>query len=122
MDEAGFVYLAGRTVEMIVTGGENVYPVETENALSMHPAVAEVTVFGLPDPHWGERVHAVIRLRAGMQTDPDDLTAFCRKRVAGYKLARSYSFRDEALPQTNVGKIDKARLRREALQQTSALA
>jgi len=122
MDDTGFVHLAGRTVEMIVTGGENVYPVETENALALHPAVSEVAVFGLPDARWGERVHAVIRLRAGMQTDAAQLTAFCRGLVAGYKLARSYSFCNEALPQTNVGKIDKARLRREALQQTSALA
>lgn len=122
MDDAGFVHLAGRTVEMIVTGGENVYPVETENALALHPAVSEVAVFGLPDPHWGERVHAVVRLKAGMQTDAAELTTFCRQRVAGYKLARSYSFCREALPQTNIGKIDKARLKREALEQASASA
>lgn len=113
-DSDGFVHLAGRTVEMIVTGGENVYPVETENALALHPAVAEAAVVGLPDPRWGERVHAVVRLKPGQSASASDLTEFCRARVAGYKLPRSFTFRDTPLPLTHVNKVDKARLKREA--------
>jgi len=119
MGEDGVVRLAGRTVEMIVTGGENVYPVETENALSLHPAVAEVAVIGLPDPHWGARVHAVVRLKPGQQACAQVLRDHCRPMIAGYKLPRSFSFRTDPLPQTNVAKIDKARLRRECLAQTA---
>ena len=120
MDDKGFVHLAGRTVEMIVTGGENVYPVETENALSLHPAVAEAAVVGVPDPHWGERVHGVVRFRPGQSATEAELTLFCREWVAGYKLPKTYSFRDDPLPQTNVSKIDKARLRRETIAELEA--
>ena len=120
MGEDGFVRLAGRTVEMIVTGGENVYPVETENALSLHPAVAEAAVVGVPDPHWGQRVHAVVRLKPGHSADAETLREHCRTLIAGYKLPRSFSFRTEPLPQTNVSKIDKARLRAESMEEQAA--
>ena len=115
LDEDGFVYLAGRLKEMIITGAENVYPIETENVLSQHPAVAACAVFGLPDDFWGETVHAVVTLNADSTTDEDTLIEYCRAHLAHFKCPRSVSFRSEAMPLSSSNKIDKSVLKQALL-------
>ena len=107
-DDEGYIYLVDRKGDMIISGGENVHPTETENAIQEHPAVREVAVVGVPDPKWGEAVKAVVALEPGRQVDADALIALCKERIAGYKCPRSVDFVDE-LPKSTVGKI----LRRE---------
>jgi acyl-CoA synthetase (AMP-forming)/AMP-acid ligase II len=89
---------------MIISGGENVHPTETENALQEHPSVREVAVIGVPDPKWGESVKAVVALEPGQEASADELIAFCKQRIAGYKCPRSIDFVPE-LPKSTVGKI-----------------
>ena len=115
LDEDGFVYLVGRLKEMIITGAENVYPIEIENVLSQHPAVAACAVFGLPDDFWGETVHAVVRSKAGIATDEATLIEHCRSHLAHYKCPRTVSFRSEAMPLSSSNKIDKSALRQSLL-------
>jgi acyl-CoA synthetase (AMP-forming)/AMP-acid ligase II len=95
---------------MIVSGGENVYPIEVEEALAQHPDVLDVTVIGVPDERWGEAVKALVIRRSGWTATADDLIAFARERLAGYKLPRSIEFVDE-LPRTPSGKVLKRELR-----------
>lgn len=104
-DTDGYIYLAGRTKEMIITGGENVYPIETENCLSQHPAVAMVAVIGVPDAHWGEKVVAAVTLK--VNAEPEQLIAHCRARIAGYKVPKDVHIWDGPLPLTSANKIDK---------------
>lgn len=111
-DEDGFLHLAGRTKDMIVTGGENVYPVETENVLSQHPAVSESAVIGIPDDHWGEAVHAVVRLNSGEQVKESALIEYCRARLAHYKCPAGITFRAEPMPLSSVNKVMKSELRK----------
>ncbi len=111
VDEEGYLFLTDRIKDMIVTGGENVYPVEVEEALAQHADVAEVAVIGVPDAQWGESVKALIVPRPGARTAPDELIAFARARLAGYKLPRSVDFVAE-LPRTPSGKVLKRELRR----------
>jgi long-chain acyl-CoA synthetase len=110
LDEDGYLFLTDRIKDMIVTGGENVYPIEVEEALSHHPAVAEVAVIGVPDARWGEAVKALVVLRDGVITSVDELLAFVRERLAGYKLPRSIDFVAD-LPHTPSGKVLKHELR-----------
>ena len=110
MDEDGYVYIVDRAKDMIITGGENVYSTEVEDALAQHPAVLEAAVIGIPDPHWGERVHAVVVLEPGQVVDGADLSDFCRQHIAGYKIPRSVEFVD-ALPKSGPGKVLKRALR-----------
>ena len=110
LDEDGYLFLTDRIKDMIVSGGENVYPVEVEEALSQHPAVAEVTVIGVPDERWGEAVKALVVTRPSAVTSASDLVDFARERLAGYKLPRSIDFVD-ALPRTPSGKVLKHELR-----------
>ena len=110
VDEDGYLFLTDRIKDMIVTGGENVYPVEVEEALAQHADVADVAVIGVPHPHWGEAVKALVVPRPGARTGPDDLIAFARERLAGYKLPRSVEFVTE-LPRTPSGKVLKRELR-----------
>jgi len=110
VDEDGYLFLTDRIKDMIVTGGENVYPVEVEEALAQHSDVAEVAVIGVPHPHWGEAVKALIVPRPGARTRPDDLIAFARARLAGYKLPRTIDFVTD-LPRTPSGKVLKRELR-----------
>jgi acyl-CoA synthetase (AMP-forming)/AMP-acid ligase II len=110
VDDEGFVYILDRKKDMIISGGENVYSVEVENALASHPAVLEAAVIGVPDDTWGERVHAVVVLAPGRAATPEELQQHCRRLIGGYKIPRSVEFRD-ALPRTPAGKIQKARLR-----------
>jgi acyl-CoA synthetase (AMP-forming)/AMP-acid ligase II len=111
MDERGYIYLVDRVKDMIVTGGENVYSAEVENALSSHPAVAQVAVIGIPSEQWGEAVHAVIVLEAGQQASEDELKEWCRERIAGYKVPKSFEFRAEPLPLSGAMKVLKRELR-----------
>ena len=97
---------------MIVTGAENVYPAEVEEVLARHPDVSEVAVFGTADERWGEVVTAAVVPRDGADTQADELTAFAREHLAGYKLPRQVHFVSE-LPKTATGKISKKDLRRQ---------
>jgi long-chain acyl-CoA synthetase len=112
MDEDGFVYLVDRVKDMIISGGENVFSAEVENALAGHPAIAECAVIGVPDQRWGERVHAIVRLREGTSVTEDDVIAHCKTLIAGYKCPRSVEFRQEPLPLSAAGKILKSELRK----------
>ncbi|HUP84655.1 MAG TPA: long-chain-fatty-acid--CoA ligase [Acidimicrobiales bacterium] len=106
----GYLYLHDRVKDMIVSGGENVYPAEVENALMAHPDVADVGVVGIPDERWGEAVHAVVVKVVGADPSPQELIAFARERLAGFKCPKSVSFVD-ALPRNPSGKILKRELR-----------
>ena len=111
LDEDGYLTLVGRTKEMIISGGENVYPIETENALSKHDAVTQAAVIGVPDPKWGEIVYAVVALHEGTALSEADLIAFCRKKIANYKAPRGVTFWDGPLPLSATNKIDKKAIR-----------
>jgi acyl-CoA synthetase (AMP-forming)/AMP-acid ligase II len=110
MDERGYVFIVDRIKDMIVSGGENVYSAEVENALAKHPAVAACAVIGVPDEEYGERVHAVVVLAEGQQLDHEQLRAHCKELIAGYKTPRSSEF-VESLPMSGAGKILKRELR-----------
>jgi long-chain acyl-CoA synthetase len=111
LDADGFLYVADRVKDMIVTGGENVYSIEVERALFRHPAVREAAVIGIPSAQWGEAVHAVVVLKDGEKATPEALIAHCRTLIGGYKCPRSVEFRAEPLPVTPVGKVRKNLLR-----------
>jgi acyl-CoA synthetase (AMP-forming)/AMP-acid ligase II len=110
LDAEGYVYIQDRVKDMIVSGGENVYPREVENALFEHPAVGDVAVLGVPDERWGEAVKAIVVLREGRSASARDLVDFCRGKLAGYKLPRSIDF-VAALPRNPSGKVLKTQLR-----------
>ena len=95
---------------MIITGGENVYPIEVENVLYRHPAVKETAVIGVPDPYWVERVHALVILQENAQATEEDVINFCRKHIAHYKAPKSVEF-VESLPKNPQGKILKREIR-----------
>jgi long-chain acyl-CoA synthetase len=109
-DERGFIYIADRKKDMIITGGENVYPKEVENVLYRHPAVQEVAVIGIPDPYWVESVHALVVLKENAQATGDEIINFCREQIAHYKAPRSVQF-VESLPKNPQGKILKREIR-----------
>jgi long-chain acyl-CoA synthetase len=110
-DGDGYVFLVDRLKDMIVSGGENVYSVEVERALLSHSAVIEAAVFGVPDPRWGEAVHAVVVVGEGSAVSADELIAHCREQVAGYKTPRTLEVRASPLPKSGAGKILKHELR-----------
>jgi long-chain acyl-CoA synthetase len=112
VDDDGYLFLTDRVKDMIVSGGENVYPVEVEEALASHHAVGEVAVIGLPDERWGEIVTAVVVTRGADELDEDALVAHARERLAGYRLPRRIVVADE-LPKTATGKVLKRELRDE---------
>ena len=109
-DEGGYLYLHDRIKDMIVTGGENVYPAEVENAIFGHPAVADVAVIGVPDPKWGEAVMAIVVPKDGAIADPQNIIDWARERIAGYKLPKTVTFVDQ-LPRTPSGKTLRRELR-----------
>ena len=111
VDAQGFLFVVDRIKDMIVSGGENVYCAEVENAIAQLPQVLMSAVIGVPDERWGERVHAVVVLRADAQLDADAVIAHCRSQIAGYKSPRSVEFRD-ALPVSAAGKLQKFELRK----------
>lgn len=110
LDDEGYLYIQDRTKDMIVSGAENVYPREVEDALFSHPAVADVAVIGVPDKKFGEAVKAIVVLREGAVATPAELMDHCRDRIAGYKRPRSIDFVD-ALPRNASGKVLKKDLR-----------
>ncbi|MDO8290518.1 MAG: long-chain-fatty-acid--CoA ligase [Parvibaculum sp.] len=112
MDEEGFVYLVDRVKDMIVSGGENVFSAEVENALSAHIGISECAVIGIPDDKWGESVHAIVRLKPGVNATPDEIIAHCKTLIAGYKCPRSVEIRQLPLPLSGAGKILKTELRK----------
>lgn len=119
LDEDGFLTITDRIKDMIVTGGENVYSLEVENVLTRYPGVLACAVVGLPDPNWGEAVHAVIVAVPGAEPSAESLAAHCRAHLAGYKCPKSFILQAEGLPLTSSGKVRKSVLR-EALRQTIA--
>ncbi len=112
LDEDGYLFIVDRMKDMIVSGGENVYPAEVENAIAMHPDVAECAVIGIPHEKWGESVHAIVRLRETVELDANQLMTHCRELIAGYKCPRSIDFRETPLPVSPAGKILKTELRK----------
>ena len=112
LDTDGYLFVVDRVKDMIITGGENVYSVEVENAICLHPSVAQAAVIGVPDEKWGERIHAVVVPRAGRTLAADEIDRHCRALLAAYKCPRSLDIRDEPLPLSGVNKIDKVSLRR----------
>ncbi len=112
IDHAGLLHLTDRMKDMIVTGGENVYSIEVENALSSHPAVQEVAVIGIPSDNWGEAVHAIVVLRQGMKASAEELIEYARQFLAGFKVPKSVEFQDGPLPLSGAFKPLKRELRR----------
>jgi acyl-CoA synthetase (AMP-forming)/AMP-acid ligase II len=112
IDDEGYVNIVGRIKDMIIRGGENIYPREIEEVLYEHPAVLEAAVIGVPEPVRGEEVLAVVSPKPDAQIDVEELTAFARERLAKYKLPARIVVRDE-LPKTPTGKISKGPLREE---------
>jgi acyl-CoA synthetase (AMP-forming)/AMP-acid ligase II len=110
IDADGFVYICDRKRDMIISGGVNIYPAEIEDVLHRHPAIEDAAVFGVPDPEWGERVHAAVQLRAGTSLSARDVIDFCRGRLADYKAPRAVSFHTE-FPRDTAGKLVKRTLR-----------
>lgn len=110
MDEEGYVRIVGRSKDMIIRGGENVYPREIEEFLYTHPAVADVQVTGVPDEKYGEEIIAWVKLQPGQQVEAEDLQAFCKGKIAHYKVPRYFKFVDE-FPMTVTGKIQKFKMR-----------
>lgn len=110
MDAEGYVFLADRKEDKIITGGFNVYPAEIEGTLAAHPAVAECAVFAIPDPKWGEAVRAAVTLRPGHAADSDGLVAFCKEHLARFKVPKAIDVLPE-LPKSGVGKILRRALR-----------
>ncbi len=115
LDEEGFLFLTDRIKDLIVSGGENVYPVEVEEALRRHPAVLDAGVVGLPDARWGEVVVAVIELRPGADVSVDALRDHARTQIAGYKCPKTFHF--ASLPRTASGKVQRSQIR-QSLQHT----
>jgi acyl-CoA synthetase (AMP-forming)/AMP-acid ligase II len=110
MDDTGYLFIMDRSKDMIISGGENIYPREIEEVLIKHPAVREVSVIGVPDSRWGEAIKAVVALVPGQRTTEQELIAFCKENIASYKKPKSVDF-VEKLPKNNYGKILKRELR-----------
>jgi long-chain acyl-CoA synthetase len=112
LDDHDVLYIVDRLKDMIVSGGENIYSAEVENAIASHPDVAQCAVIGVPDPRWVERVHAVVVPHAGASPTAVSIIEHCRALIADYKCPRSVEFRREPLPMSAAGKILKAELRK----------
>jgi len=110
-DERGCIYIVDRKKDMIISGGENIYPREVEEVLYQHPTVLEAAVIGIPDPFWVERVHAVVALKERASVTADELISFCKEKLARYKAPKSVEFAD-SLPKNPAGKILKKELRK----------
>ena len=113
LDEEGFLYLSDRKIDMIISGGVNIYPAEIEAVLVNHPAVEDAAVFGIPNEEFGEEVKAAVQLHSGNVADDaltESIIAHCREHLAGYKAPRSIDY-EEALPRHETGKLYKRLLR-----------
>ena len=112
MDEDGFVFLVDRVKDMIVSGGENVYSAEVENAIMNHPSIDQAVVIGIPSDEWGEQVHAEVILKEGATASPEEIISKTKEYIANYKCPRSVSFRTEPFPLSGAGKILKREIRK----------
>ena len=112
MDERGFVFIVDRMKDMVISGGENIYSAEVEDALYRHDAVVECAVIGVPDERWGEAVHAIVRLREGAEVSTEELITHSHKLIAGFKCPRGITFVNNPLPLSGAGKILKTELRK----------
>jgi acyl-CoA synthetase (AMP-forming)/AMP-acid ligase II len=110
LDESGYLFIMDRSKDMLISGGENIYPREIEEVIIKHPCVREVAVIGIPDPKWGEAVKAVVSLVEGKSLTEDELISYCKNKLASFKKPKSVDFVDE-LPKNNTGKILKRELR-----------
>jgi acyl-CoA synthetase (AMP-forming)/AMP-acid ligase II len=110
-DDEGFIYLKDRIKDMVVSGGENIYPVEVENALAHHEAIVDVAVIGIPDEKFGEALLAFVVLKPGSELALEEMVEFCRDRIAGYKIPRQLEIIAE-MPRNPSGKILKKELRK----------
>ena len=108
LDEDNYLFIVDRAKDMVITGGFNVYSTEVEQALMQHPAVQDCAVIGLPDEKWGERVTAVVQLRAGRTAEPSEIGAFVRERIGGVKTPKQIEIWPD-LPRSKVGKVLKTR-------------
>lgn len=107
VDEEGFVYVAGRSKDMIISGGLNVYPAEVERVIAQHESVLEAAVVGEEDPEWGEVGHALVVVHAGRELDTESLSSYLKEQLANYKIPRRFTFSEESLPRTTSGKVQK---------------
>ena len=108
--EDGYLYIGGRSKDMIISGGQNIYPAELENVLSEHSGLLEATIIGVPDERWGEAVCAIVVTKPGVELQAQDIVEFVQARLASYKKPRHVVFTDE-LPRNAIGKVLKAQLR-----------
>ncbi len=120
MDEEGFIYVVDRKKDMIISGGENIYPKEVEEVLYSHPDILDAAVVGVPDPEWGESVKAYIVLKPGKQLTEAQVIDFCKKNIASYKKPREVEFID-TLPRNASGKVLKTVLRSNSNQAANTL-
>ena len=111
MDAEGYFYIVDRLKDMIISGGENIYSAEVENAILLMDSVGEAAVIAIPDEKWGEAVHAVVVPRAGRTVTEADVIAHCREQIAHYKCPRSVEVRERSLPLSGAGKVLKTDLR-----------
>ncbi len=118
-DEAGFLYVVGRKKDMVKSGGISIYPLEIESVIYSHPAILEAAVIGVPDPDWGEAVKAVVVLKTESPVSAAELIAFCKARLSPYKVPKSVEIRP-SLPHTEIGKVNKVKLREMILAETEA--
>lgn len=109
LDEAGYLYICGRKHDLIISGGENIFPLEVENVLKSHPGIEDVAVLGMPDPYWGEAVYACVTLKNGQQLTEEQIRSFCRGKIAGYKIPKQVHILTQ-MPLTATGKIKKPEL------------
>jgi fatty-acyl-CoA synthase len=115
MDDEGYVNIVGRSKDMIIRGGENVYPREIEEFLYTHAEISDVAVIGVPDEKYGEEIMAWVQLREGASLSPDELKDFCRGKIAHYKVPRYVEIVDE-FPMTITGKVQKFKMREAAVE------
>ena len=111
MDEDGYIYLVGRSDDMIIRGGENISPAEVESVLSSHPKIEEAAIIGIADAKWGQVPRAIVVLKKQAVASPEEIMEHCRSQLAGYKRPRSVIF-IEALPRNQMGKVLKKELRK----------
>jgi acyl-CoA synthetase (AMP-forming)/AMP-acid ligase II len=115
LDDHGYLYVVDRMKDVIISGGENIYSLEVENAIATHPAVQQCAVFGRPDAKWGESVHAVVVPRPGHMPSEAEIIAHCRRQIAGFKCPKTVELRLTPMPLSGANKILKAKLRDELL-------
>jgi fatty-acyl-CoA synthase len=116
MDDDGYLNIVGRSKDMVIRGGENIYPRELEEFLHTHPAVLEAAVIGVPDERYGEELMAWIRVREGAELSEDEVWAYCQGRIAHFKRPRYVRFAGE-FPMTVTGKVQKYKMREQAIEE-----